>query len=64
MANLTSKQEAFVREYAIDKNATQAAVRAGYSKKTAYSIGQENLKNLKLQRHWPRAKKAMQNDAM
>jgi phage terminase small subunit len=43
MANLTSKQEAFVREYAIDKNATQAAIRAGYSEKTAYSIGQENL---------------------
>jgi phage terminase small subunit len=28
----------------IDLNATQAAIRAGYSKKTAYSIGQENLK--------------------
>jgi phage terminase small subunit len=39
MANLTSKQEAFVREYAIDKNATQSAIRAEYSKKSAYSIG-------------------------
>jgi phage terminase small subunit len=38
------KQKAFVREYAIDHNATQAAKRAGYSEKTAYSIGQENLK--------------------
>jgi phage terminase small subunit len=41
---MTPKQETFVREYAIDMNATQAAVRAGYSEKTAYSIGQENLK--------------------
>jgi phage terminase small subunit len=41
---LTDKQKAFVREYAIDKNATQAAIRAGYSKKTAYSIGEENLR--------------------
>ena len=41
---MTPKQEIFVREYAIDLNATQAAIRAGYSEKTAYSIGQENLK--------------------
>jgi phage terminase small subunit len=32
-----------VDEYAIDFNATQAAIRAGYSPKTAYSIGAENL---------------------
>lgn len=41
---LTPKQRAFVREYLIDLNATQAAIRAGYSENTAYSIGQENLK--------------------
>jgi phage terminase small subunit len=40
----TPKQKLFIEEYLIDLNATQAAVRAGYSKKTAYSIGQENLK--------------------
>lgn len=40
---LTAKQAAFVQEYLVDLNATQAAIRAGYSKKTAYSIGQENL---------------------
>jgi phage terminase small subunit len=34
----------FVKEYQIDRNATQAAIRAGYSEKTAYSIGEENLK--------------------
>lgn len=38
------KQAAFIAEYLIDGNATQAALRAGYSPKTAYSIGQENLK--------------------
>lgn len=40
---MTPKQEAFVREYLIDLNATQAAIRAGYSAKTAGKIGQENL---------------------
>jgi phage terminase small subunit len=40
---LTPKQEAFVREYMIDLNATQAAIRAGYSEKTANRIGAENL---------------------
>lgn len=40
---LTPKQEAFVREYLIDLNATQAAIRAGYSERTASAIGHENL---------------------
>ena len=44
MTELTPKQTRFVEEYLIDLNATQAAIRAGYSEKTAYSIGQENLK--------------------
>ena len=43
MANLTPKQQRFVDEYLIDLNATQAAIRAGYSEKTAHSIGAENL---------------------
>jgi phage terminase small subunit len=42
-AGLTEKQAAFVQEYLVDLNATQAAIRAGYSEKTAYSIGHENL---------------------
>lgn len=41
---LTTKQRLFVDEYIIDFNASQAALRAGYSEKTAYSIGFENLK--------------------
>lgn len=40
----TRKQRAFIDEYVVDFNATQAALRAGYSEKTAYSIGHENLK--------------------
>jgi phage terminase small subunit len=39
----TNKQKKFVDEYLIDLNATQAAIRAGYSKKTAGQIGTENL---------------------
>ena len=41
---LTAKQKRFVQEYLIDLNATQAAIRAGYSRKTAGVIGDENLK--------------------
>jgi phage terminase small subunit len=40
---LTSKQLRFVDEYLVDLNATQAAIRAGYSKRTARAIGCENL---------------------
>ena len=40
---LTPKQAVFVQEYLIDLNATQAAIRAGYSARTAKVIGQENL---------------------
>ncbi|MBS5885172.1 terminase small subunit [Clostridium sp.] len=43
MAKLTAKQERFVEEYLIDLNATQAAIRAGYSPNTAKDIGCENL---------------------
>lgn len=41
---LSHKQQAFIAEYLKDKNATQAAIRAGYSKKTADAIGKENLR--------------------
>ena len=40
---LSPKQQRFVQEYLVDLNATQSAIRAGYSKKTARAIGQENL---------------------
>lgn len=41
--SLTPKQKRFVTEYLRTLNASEAARRAGYSKKTAYSIGHENL---------------------
>lgn len=40
---MNARQKRFCDEYLIDCNATQAAIRAGYSPKTAKSIGQENL---------------------
>lgn len=48
MAKLTAKQQRFVDEYLIDCNATQAAIRAGYSEKTADRIGHENLNKLEI----------------
>lgn len=44
MDKLTPKQQRFIEEYLIDLNATQAAIRAGYSQKTAYRTGADNLK--------------------
>ncbi|WP_225355577.1 terminase small subunit, partial [Ligilactobacillus salivarius] len=43
MKKLTQKQQRFVDEYIISGNATQAAIKAGYSKKTARFVGAENL---------------------
>lgn len=51
MAKMTPKQQLFCDEYLIDLNATQAAIRAGYSKKTAYSIGVENLKKPEIKKY-------------
>ena len=45
---LTAKQQCFIEEYLIDLNATQAAIRAGFSPKTAYSQGQRLLKNVEI----------------
>lgn len=43
MTRLTDKQELFCKEYLVDLNATQAAIRAGYSESTARQMGSENL---------------------
>lgn len=48
---MTAKQRRFCDEYLIDLNATQAAIRAGYSKKTACSIGNENLMKPEIKRY-------------
>jgi len=55
---LTDKQRAFVSEYLIDLNAAQAAIRAGYSKKTARQIGSENLSKPVIQSAIAKARKA------
>lgn len=47
---LTPKRERFCQEYVIDFNITQAAVRAGFSKATAYSIGWTLLKDVEIQK--------------
>lgn len=43
MPKLTDKQKEFVRQYLVDLNATQAAIRAGYSERTASRIGPQLL---------------------
>nr|DAV10854.1 MAG TPA: Terminase small subunit [Caudoviricetes sp.] len=43
VAKMTAKQQRFCDEYLVDLNATQAAIRAGYSKRTAYSTAAENM---------------------
>lgn len=45
---LTNKQRRFVEEYLVDLNATQAAIRAGYSAKTAASQGERLLRNVEV----------------
>lgn len=45
---MNAKQKRFCDEYLIDCNATQAAIRAGYNEKTAYSQGQRMLKNVEV----------------
>lgn len=49
MANLTEKQKLFCKEYLVDLNATQAAIRAGYKSANAYQIGAENLRKPQIQ---------------
>ena len=47
---MTNKQQLFVGEYLIDFNATQAAIRAGYSENAAEAIGFENLRKPKIEK--------------
>lgn len=48
---MNAKQKRFADEYIIDLNATQAAIRAGYSEKTAYTIGQKLTKKDEIQEY-------------
>lgn len=45
---LTPRRQRFIEEYSLDQNATQAAIRAGFSRKTAGSAGQRLLKNVEI----------------
>lgn len=50
MGGLTEKQKRFVQEYPKDLNATQAAIRAGYSERTASAVGYENLRKPQIEK--------------
>ncbi|WP_416353915.1 terminase small subunit [Agrilactobacillus fermenti] len=54
---LTVKQQKFADEYIISGNATDAAIKAGYSKKTSYSIGNENLKKPEISKYIEKRRK-------
>ena len=56
MANLTPKQQRFVEEYLIDLNATQAAIRSGYSERTAQEQSSRLLSNVMVQEAVQKAK--------
>ncbi|WP_061585333.1 terminase small subunit [Streptococcus gordonii] len=51
MAKLTLKQQRFADEYIISGNATDAAIKAGYAKRSAGQIGEQNLKKLEIKKY-------------
>lgn len=59
MAELNERQKRFVDEYMIDPNATQAAIRAGYSAKTAAETASRLLTNVKVSEEIERRRKAL-----
>ena len=59
---MTPKQKKFADEYLVDTNATQAAIRAGYSKNTAYSQGQRLLKDVEVQQYIKTKAEELHND--
>lgn len=61
---MTEKQKRFADEYLIDLNATQAAIRAGYSEKTANRIASENLSKLDIQEYIEEQLKQLHNSSM
>lgn len=58
--DLTEKQRRFCEEYLIDLNATQAAIRAGYSEDSATEIGYENLRKPHIQEYLKSRQKELQ----
>lgn len=62
MAKLTRKQQRFVDEYLIDLNATQAAIRAGYSEKTAQEQSSRLLSNVMVQEYMQKKMQQREDD--
>lgn len=60
MPALTEKQKSFCEYYLENPNATDAAIRAGYAKNTAYSIGAENLRKPQIQQYIAEVMKSLQ----
>lgn len=54
---MSEKHQRFVEEYLVDLNATQAAIRAGYSAKTAYAQGSALLKHIEVKKAIAKAKR-------
>ena len=64
MKKLTIKQKKFADEYIKTGNATQSAINAGYSKKTCYSIGNENLKKPEIKSYIDERMKKLEEEAI
>ncbi|MFD2704225.1 terminase small subunit [Salibacterium lacus] len=62
MAELNTKQQRFADEYIVCGNATDAAIKAGYSEKTAYSQGQRLLKKVEVQKYIQGAMEKLQDE--
>jgi phage terminase small subunit len=63
MSKPTPKQQRFVEEYLVDLNATQAAIRAGYSERTARSIASQLLTKLNIQAAIQQARQKLAENA-
>lgn len=61
---LTEKQKRFADEYIQSGNATQAAIKAGYSKKSSYSVGSENLRKPEVKRYISERMKGINEDGI
>ena len=61
---LTEKQKRFADEYIQSGNATQAAIKAGYSKKSSYSVGSENLRKPEVKRYISERMKGVNEDGI
>ena len=64
LPKLTPKQAAFVHEYLVDLNATQAAIRAGYKEKNARAMAAENLSKPDIQKAIQEARDAREKRSM